>query len=304
MAIKTYFEPSIFIMSFLNGMGPAFNRSKEIFEYIIASIKIYEGSEKNTLAFRILETFNISKTDVLINKEIAFSEWDSLHDFIDRINKAEPWQYIIGDTEFYGRKFQVTNNVLIPRPETEELVDLIIKENKLQKSLRILDIGTGSGCIPITLAKELDHPEVYAIDISEEALKVAEKNSILHSAKVDFTLFDILSDSKFKIQNLDLIISNPPYVTESEKKEMHSNVLDYEPSLALFIPDEDPLKFYSRIATFAQTHLVPGGRCYFEINEKFGVEMEALMKNKNFSDRRIIQDLNGKARFAYGKLLK
>jgi release factor glutamine methyltransferase len=285
-------------------MVPQFNYAKELFDYIISSIQLYEGGEKSSLAFRILEQLSISRTDILTNKKINFSEFEKLHTFLNRINQAEPWQYIIGETEFYGRKFEVTKDVLIPRPETEELVDLIISENKSKKGLRILDIGTGSGCIPITLAKELSQAEVYAVDISEAALKMAQKNSTLHSASVDFTLFDILSNSKFKIQNLELIVSNPPYVTEDEKKAMHANVLAYEPFLALFVPDEDPLKFYSRILTFAQNHLVAGGSCYFEINEKFGEEMRTLMADKNLIDTRIIKDLNGKDRYAFGKLLK
>src|SRR5690606_4088727 len=171
-------------------------------------------------------------------------------------------QYILGETEFYGRRFYVNKNVLIPRPETEELVDIIIKENKEEKGLRILDIGTGSGCIPVTLAKELPDSEVYALDISEEALAMAKKNAMLHSAKVDYSIFDITQDanlipeqSKLKIENLDIVISNPPYITEGEKKEMHANVLNFEPHLALFVSNENPLLFYSAILNFSQQHL-------------------------------------------------
>lgn len=285
-------------------MVPEFKYAKEIFDYVITSIHLYDGGERSSLAFRILEQFSINRTDVLTNKKINFSGTEILKSYISRINQSEPWQYIIGETEFYGRKLEVTKDVLIPRPETEELVDLIVKENKPRKGLWILDIGTGSGCIPITLAKELSQPEVYALDISKAALNIAKKNSVHHSASIDFIQFDILSNLKFKIQNLDLIISNPPYVTEDEKKEMHSNVLAHEPSLALFVPDDDPLKFYSRILTFAQDHLVPGGSCYFEINEKYGEEMRRLMKDKNFTDIRVIRDLNGKDRFVSGKLRK
>jgi release factor glutamine methyltransferase len=276
--------------------------AKALFENTVSSITVYERNEAAAIAFQLLEFFNISRTDILADKSIRFESSEKWNEMLERINNSEPLQYIIGETEFYGRKFQVNKNVLIPRPETEELVDIIIKENKHEKKLRILDIGTGTGCIPITLAKELPQSEVYAVDISEEALKIARQNAINNSATIDFWNFDIIKNLKFKIENFNILVSNPPYVTESEKKEMHSNVLNFEPHLALFVSDENPLLFYSKILDFAQMHLQPGGRCYLEINERFGTEMVQLMTSKKFIDCKIIKDLNGKNRFTSGKL--
>jgi release factor glutamine methyltransferase len=244
--------------------------------------------------------FNLKKSDILLDKKIEKVNNEEIISIINRINQSEPIQYILGETEFYGRKFKVNKNVLIPRPETEELVDLIIKENKKQKKIKVLDIGTGSGCIAITLAKELPEAEVCALDISKDALKTANENALMNNAKVDFSHADIIQNLKFKLQNLNIIVSNPPYVRESEKKQMHTNILEHEPFTALFVKDEDPLIFYKSIILFAKQHLVENGKCYFEINEKFGQETIALFAENNFSEIRIIKDLQNKDRIAVG----
>lgn len=274
--------------------------ARHIFGKIFSEIKIYEKEEATAIAFIILEYFQISKPDVLTDKNISFKKNEELAKILERLNKSEPIQYILGESHFYGRKFKVNPAVLIPRPETEELADHIIKENYETLGLKILDIGTGSGCIAITLFKELINAEVYAVDISEEALATARVNSAAYACNIDFSKFDILQDPKFKVQNLNIIVSNPPYVTESEKTLMQKNVLMHEPSHALFVDDEDPLKFYTAIIKFAQKHLVSGGKCYLEINEKFGKEISALLSGENFREVRIIKDLNEKDRFVCG----
>jgi release factor glutamine methyltransferase len=283
-------------------LKPPFN-GKRILEFIRSGINVYDQNERSSISYLIIEhLFKLSKTDILLDKEINEVDWSKITAMLNRINQSEPIQYVLGETEFYSRKFKVNKHVLIPRPETEELADLIIKENGKQKKLKVLDIGTGSGCIAITLTKELQEAEVFAVDISKEALNIAMENAKLNIARVDFSHFDIIQNTKFKISNLDIIVSNPPYVRESEKKEMHANVLDHEPYKALFVKDEDPLLFYRRIILFAKDHLKNNGKCYFEINEKFGREIEDLFHQNNFSDIRIIKDLHGKNRIAVGIL--
>jgi release factor glutamine methyltransferase len=281
-------------------LKPPFS-GKRIFKFIRSGINLYEDDEKSSISYLIMEhLFNLKKSDILLDKKIEKVNNEEIISIINRINQSEPIQYILGETEFYGRKFKVNKNVLIPRPETEELVDLIIKENKKQKKIKVLDIGTGSGCIAITLAKELPEAEVCALDISKDALKTANENALMNNAKVDFSHADIIQNLKFKLQNLNIIVSNPPYVRESEKKQMHANILEHEPFTALFVKDEDPLIFYKSIILFAKQHLVENGKCYFEINEKFGQETITLFAENNFSEIRIIKDLQNKDRIAVG----
>jgi release factor glutamine methyltransferase len=273
---------------------------KTLYRYIISSISLYEDQERSNIAYLILEDlFKITKTDLLLDKTIKDYNPGRLKDIINRINNAEPVQYILGHTEFYGRRFTVNKHVLIPRPETEELVDLVIKENRKRKDLTILDIGTGSGCIAVSLKKEMAQVKITALDISAEALKVAELNANDLKADVSFIKADILSETeKLKDLKFDIIISNPPYVRNAEKKLMHQNVLAYEPESALFVSDKDPLLFYRAIIELSIKHLMPGGSCYFEINESYGNEMKDLLKKNNFSEIRIIQDLRAKDRIA------
>ncbi|MEI6852816.1 MAG: peptide chain release factor N(5)-glutamine methyltransferase, partial [Bacteroidota bacterium] len=224
------------------------------------------------------------------------SELLLVYDAIKELKEGKPLQYITGKAWFCGLELSVNEHVLIPRPETEELVQLIIKEHKETKGLRILDIGSGSGCIGIALKKELKDAEVWAMDISEEALKVARKNAELHEADICFIYKDILdAEGLSELRGLDIIVSNPPYVMESEKAVMHKNVLDFEPHEALFVPDNNPLKFYKAIFGLAKKNGKPC-RVYVEINESKGEEMIFLAKEFGFSDICIHKDINGKDR--------
>ena len=216
-----------------------------------------------------------------------------LGDF-QRLLTGEPIQYILGEAPFYGRNFLVTRATLIPRNETEELVHRIIKENS-RSGVRVLDLGTGTGCIPITLALELKDPEVYALDVSAEALEVARQNALNLGASVQFMEGDLLG----VIPNLDLfdvLVSNPPYVPVRDKGEMHANVLNFEPHLALFVPDEDPLLFYQAIGSWGQQLLKTGGKLYLEIYENLADELVQLLLSLGYSQVQVHQDLNSKNR--------
>lgn len=240
--------------------------------------------------------------DILSEKSINFSEIEltTLHLLVDRLNNHEPVQYIIGEAYFYGRSFHVTSDVLIPRPETEELID-VVKAAALAFTLpTIIDIGTGSGCIPITLALELPTASVYATDVSEPALAVAKKNTKLLDTNVNYIQHDILHDA-WPLNRVDIVISNPPYIASHERASMAQNVLAYEPHLALFVPDDDPLLFYKTILAKAKESLSKHGVVIFEINEAHGNEMLALMDVHNF-DSIIIKDTSGKDRIVKGIL--
>ncbi|MEP4375146.1 MAG: peptide chain release factor N(5)-glutamine methyltransferase, partial [Algoriphagus sp.] len=206
---------------------------------------------------------------------------------------------ILGKGPFYGREFFVSPATLIPRNETEELVHLIIKENR-NAGLKILDIGTGTGCIPISLALEMNNPEVYGVDISEEALQIAEKNGVALAAKVTFSTCDILTQVP-EVAELDILVSNPPYIPEQQRSEMHKNVLDFEPELALFVSNEDPLIFYKRISEIGKQLLKPNGKLYFEINENYGNDVASLMQDLGYSEVRVLKDLNEKERMVAGR---
>ena len=219
-----------------------------------------------------------------------------LDDIVQRLLRFEPLQYIEGKARFLGRDFRVGPGVLIPRPETEELVELMLKETP--PGARLLDIGTGSGCIAVTLALEVPGAYVEAWDISPEALAVARANSERWDAKVTFRQQDVLACPKETETAFDVMVSNPPYVTESEEADMSPNVLLYEPAGALFVPDGDPLLFYRHIAQLGLKWLRPGGRLYFEINRTYGREMAALLEGLGYTDIRIEKDLSGNDRFA------
>ncbi|MDD4141900.1 MAG: peptide chain release factor N(5)-glutamine methyltransferase [Bacteroidales bacterium] len=223
-----------------------------------------------------------------------------LYQRFNRLMKNEPVQYVTGKSYFYGRAFFVDESVLIPRNETEEMVSKILSIEILsEQPLKILDIGTGSGCIPVTLSLERPNWQVSACDISRKALDIATRNSRDLSAKVTFLQDDILNPRAFSPENLfDVIISNPPYVTEEEKVLIKHNVLDYEPAAALFVPDDDPLKFYRAIGSFCKNHLKSSGRLYLEINERFGDGVASLFSDM-FEKVEIISDLHNKQRFAF-----
>lgn len=265
---------------------------------------LYGKQEAKSLVFLIFENiFLLSRTEVLVGKELKKSDKiPTLELILNRLLNSEPLQYIIGTTEFYGNIFEVNPSVLIPRPETEELVQLIILENKNQTPISIIDIGTGSGCIAISLKKEIPQAQVYAADISKEALDTATKNAILNKVDIDFLELDILSKETI-LPETSIIVSNPPYVMHSEKALMQSNVLNFEPHLALFAEDSDPLIFYKAITEKALKYLLPKGKIYFEINEQFGKETAELLIQAGFSNVKILKDLSGKDRMVSGEKL-
>ncbi len=234
------------------------------------------------------------------DKELSEKEKSQIHNIVERLTKNEPIQYIFGKTDFYGFEFEVNPSVLIPRPETEELVELIVRDYPKRKELEILDVGTGSGCIAITLKKLLNKSQVYALDVSEEALKTAKRNAIRNRAPITFFQKDILTPSETADsieEEFDIIVSNPPYIMEKEKADMEANVLDYEPSLALFVPDDNPLLYYHRITLFAEQKLKKKGYLYFEINSQMGEQVVSMLRMMEFKSIELIQDLSGKDRF-------
>ena len=248
--------------------------------------------------FNILseEYLGMRRVDVALNpnREVLTHEELKFEKAIERLKTHEPIPYITGKTEFYGRDFQVSKNVLIPRPETEELVEWIISDHQNAGRLKILDIGTGTGCIPISLQKELQNPEVYSFDISTEALNLARKNSELNQAKVIFKEVNIL-ETESLTEQFDIIVSNPPYVRELEKTEMHRNVLDHEPKLALYVSDDDALIFYRKITELAQEALNNAGKLYFEINQYLAEETKQLVEQYGF-EARLKKDIFGNYR--------
>lgn len=232
------------------------------------------------------------------NEKLVSHKIQKIEEIIQRLKTYEPIQYILGETEFYGLNLKVTSSVLIPRPETEELVQWIVEKNSFVLP-RILDIGTGSGCISIALKSQLKNAVVSAVDISKKALEVAIQNAIQNNLEVSFFQADILNWEKYKWDTFDVIVSNPPYVREIEKLEIQPNVLKYEPENALFVSNENPLIFYSRIADFAQKYLVKTGMLFFEMNEYLSEEMCNLLAVKNFIDIELKKDINGKNRMLY-----
>ena len=262
--------------------------------------KIYGSDEANALIMILLEHyFSIDRVKIAMEPELRLSESEllTLHFAVKELLKNKPIQYVLGETEFCGMKFFVEEGVLIPRPETEEMVrQLAVGHWPL--AAKILDIGTGSGCIAISLAKLLKDSVVTAVDVSEKALEFAKKNAAENDADVRFVLDDILNPKNPELidNQYDIIVSNPPYVCDSEKSEMRANVLDFEPSSALFVSDNDPLIFYRKILEFAQKTLKPNGQIWFEINEKLGQEMQNLCLEKGFKNVEIIKDFRGKDR--------
>jgi release factor glutamine methyltransferase len=232
-----------------------------------------------------------SRSDCIIhsNQLITPEITDRIQQIVEQLKTQQPLQYILGKAEFYGMKFQVNEHTLIPRPETEELVGWVLQENFDSA----LDIGTGSGCISIALAKH-SNATISAIDISEMALKVAKGNAAINEVKIDFIQQDVLQAQC--LQKVDVIISNPPYVLASEKQKMKTNVLQYEPHLALFAPDKDPLLFYKKIGNLAAKSLNCGGKLYFEINEQYGSEILEILSEIGFVDMALKKDINDKDR--------
>ncbi|WP_158996226.1 peptide chain release factor N(5)-glutamine methyltransferase [Mucilaginibacter sp. L196] len=275
---------------------------------------VYDANETEALTLLVVnEISDLSKAQIKAfpEKEITVGQAESLNRIVIRLQTGEPVQYILGHTEFYGLPFKVNPSVLIPRPETEELVEWVLTsvDSSSLTDYNILDIGTGSGCIAISLKKNLPNASVSAIDISIGALETAKQNADLNKVKVDFIQDDILN-SKFKIQNskisgennqrFEVIISNPPYVTLYDKTQMHNNVTDFEPHSALFVPEDDPLIFYKAIADFALTHLTASGLLFLEINESLGNETVELLQAKGFNSIELRKDMSGRDRMIRG----
>lgn len=270
-------------------------------DFIKALLPFYDEMEAESFFYLLLENkHQLRRIDLALDVDSVFSEneilnWNAI---LEKLKIQIPIQYIIGTTHFYGLEFFVDENVLIPRPETEELVDWIVKLNsKLskKKNLKILDIGTGSGCIAVSLAKNIPNSEVFAIDVSENALAIAKNNAILNKVPVTFLHKNIL-ETKDLSQKFDIIVSNPPYVRNLEKAEIKPNVLDNEPHLALFVPDNDPLIFYKKIAELAAANLNPNGQLFFEINQYLGKETQELLESIGLKNIELRKDIYGNDR--------
>lgn len=262
---------------------------------------IYDVGEAESFFYLILEEKQkLKRIDLALNLDLTFSNeeiqlWNSI---LDSLKEEIPIQYLLGKTSFYGLEFEVNENVLIPRPETEELVEWIISNPQIHKStnpLRILDIGTGSGCIAISLAKNIPNAQVFAIDVSVKALATAQKNAEINEVNVTFLEKNILETDDLE-QQFDIIVSNPPYVRKLEKQEIKKNVLDNEPHLALFVEDNDALIFYRKIAELAQKNGSPNGQLFFEINQYLGKEMMELLEKMSFKNIELRKDIYGNNR--------
>ena len=277
---------------------------KDVFVEFKAKLNaLYGVQEASALALTVLnEVSGLSNAylKAFPEQELTSPQWENINDILTQLTTGKPLQYILGHTEFYGLPFKVNPSVLIPRPETEELVEWVLK-SELSKTdeINILDIGTGSGCIAISLKKNLRATNVWAIDISADALTTAKENAALNQVKINFIEADILqASSTFHLLPLtfNLIISNPPYVTPADKQLMHTNVTDFEPHTALFVPQNDPLLFYKAIADVAMERLPAGGFLFFEINESYGADTVKMLTDKQFKQVSLRKDMSGRDR--------
>lgn len=260
---------------------------------------IYPEEEIRAITLWLFEDFlEVGRVDfqLNINKGMSESELLKFNFAIKDLKKGKPIQHVLGYTWFLDLKLQVNEHTLIPRPETEELVQLIIAEEKDKSTLKILDIGTGTGCIPLALEKAMPQHIYYGVDFKTEIIELAKSNAQTQNSNIKLEQLDILNEDLS--QSFDVIISNPPYVLESEKAEMHTNVLNFEPESALYVDDSSPLLFYERIITQAKEHLNIGGRLYFEINEKYGSQLSKLLMKHGFKSTQILKDFRGKNRFS------
>lgn len=273
-------------------------------DFIEKLTPIYDAGEAESFFYLALEELKgWKRIDMALNADAVITatdlpKWDN---FLEQLKKHRPIQYILGKAHFYGMEFKVDENTLIPRPETEELVEWIIKENNNGIPIKILDIGTGSGCIAISLAKNLPNAEVHAIDVSEGALAVAKSNARSNGVTVRFIKQDILT-AEVLPETYDVIVSNPPYVRNLEKEEINKNVLEYEPHLALFVDDNHALLFYRKIADLAGNFLKPAGILFFEINQYLGEETKAMLKEKGFTNVELRKDIYGNDRMIRASL--
>jgi|SRR5690554_491421 len=287
-------------------------RLKEIQNIFHTELDGIFGANEVSSFFNILIShyLKLNRIALVLEPDLTISknEEQPLFEALSRLKVQEPIQYIISETEFFGLPFKVNEHTLIPRPETEELVTFVIESSRFKvqdsRPLTILDIGTGSGCIAVSLAKNISNAKVYAIDVSEEALKIAKHNAELNKADIHFFKVDILNSStwnlEFKDLEFDIIVSNPPYVRRLEKKEIKNNVLNYEPHLALFVEDDNPLQFYEAIANFAMDNLNKKGCLFFEINQYLGNETKQLLQDKGFTDLELKPDIFGNNRMLKG----
>jgi len=273
---------------------------QELQQFIRQQIQeAYPGPEAGAIAQLVLEhVLQQSRMQLRLSQQepVTAAQQQQISQAVERLRQQEPVQYVLGLAHFYGLDLQVDERVLIPRPETEELVDLVVKEHQGQQGLQVLDVCTGSGCIPIALSQHLSMAKLYGLDVSEGALQVARANAAKYQVPVTWLLQDVFEAVPVAHASLDILTSNPPYVLEEEKAQMRDNVLDYEPHLALFVPNTDPLKFYRRIAELGFLLLKKGGVLYFEINECYGADVQALLLQQGFSQAQVVQDLFGKDR--------
>ena len=284
-------------------MGVNIQTIKDIRSYLSKELEvIYQEPEISALTNIIIKTvIGISKLHQLYMTEQPVTNWHAgrIIDICKELKTGKPIQYILGETNFYDCIIRVNSATLIPRPETEELVDLIIRENRCYPG-NIIDIGTGSGCIAIALAANLPGSVIIGIDISQDAIRIAQENAILNNVAVSFVKGDVFSFDFETVNKADIIVSNQPYVRNSEKQLMSKNVLDFEPSMALFVTDSDPLVYYNAILKLADKILIPGGRLYFEINEVMGKSMVQLLESFGYSVIEIVADINSKERIIKG----
>jgi release factor glutamine methyltransferase len=267
--------------------------------YISSLSMLYDPTEVESIFFLFASSvLNYSKIEIhqKLDSSIDPKTEKNFLDSLERLRLGEPAQYVLGFTEFCDARIRVDSRVLIPRPETELLTDIIIKEQKYLKNLRIADLCTGSGCIAIALAKKMSAEKVIALDISDEALELASINAKDNNAKIDF-IRDDLRNLRNHYPKINIIVSNPPYVRESEKQQMHINILEHEPAVALFVSDSDPLIYYRALANFGLEYMAPGGTLYAEINENFGSEVKSLFLSGGYSTAEIRKDLREKDRY-------
>lgn len=271
-------------------------------QYIIKELEgLYNSREISGITRLLIESvcgWTYTEQVLHQNSRIPEEQFLQLKRYVERVKNFEPVQYVLGETEFFGMRLSVNSSVLIPRPETEELVNWIVRKNKNDQP-RILDVGTGSGCIALALKKAIKNSSVEAVDVSAEALRVALNNSLANHLEISTALRDVLKWKDYTWSKYHIIVSNPPYVMETEKELMKKNVLRYEPDQALFVPDNNALVFYKRIADLANEHLHPGGELFFEINEQKAQDMEKMLKDRSFEDICVKRDLNGRDRMLY-----
>ena len=281
------------------------NKISSVKSYFFESLKSFSLNEVNNyFSFLCDAWLDLSKADLLLNPDVEISESELLNFLyaIKDLKKNRPIQYIAGKTWFYGVELYVKEGVLIPRPETEELVDWVVSECKFAK--QILDIGTGSGCIPLAIKSKLRDLHLTGYDVSKDAIEIAQKNAKSLNLEVSFDEFDVLNWKLFPQENkFDVIVSNPPYIPEFDKKIMHENVLDYEPTLALFVPNDDPLVFYKAIADFSLINLNEQGKLYLEIHESYGLEVVQMLTQVGYGNIELRKDLQGKDRMIKASLI-